>query len=443
MKEAAGQVTLTSLSVTEALENILSYFSPLPAVEVPLMEALGTVLAEEVRSDMDNPPFDNSSMDGFAVRAEDTAGAGDDSPVNLRVTGHMPAGAFPQPGDRVEPGAAFRIMTGAPVPPGADAVIRFEDTSEGRALDNARLLPQDARAHAGALGEDVLLYRSVKPGDSVRRTGEDMRQGDLVLGPGTIIRPAEIGLLASVGKARVAAHRRPRVVVLATGDELVEVDQTPGPGQIRNTNNYAIAAQLQSWGAVPINLGVARDSREHLEARLSEALALEPDLIISSAGVSVGDHDFVKDVLLSMGEVRMWRVRVRPGKPLLFGRLGEREVPLLGLPGNPVSSMVTMELFGRPAILKMLGKSSLRRPTVTARVTEAMDYGKGREHYVRGIVSKEGDEYVCRPTGGQGSNLLTSMSRANALLIIPESVSRVEPGDQLKALMLDWPEEVF
>jgi molybdopterin molybdotransferase len=443
MKEEARQVTLTSVSVSEALENILSYFSPLPSVEVPLMESLGTVLAEEVRSDMDNPPFDNSSMDGYAVRAQDTLDAGDGSPARLRVTGHMPAGAFPQPGDRVEPGTAFRIMTGAPLPPGADAVIRFEDTSEGRVLDNARLLPQDARAHAGELGEDVLLYRSVKTGDSVRRVGEDMRAGDLVLSPGVIIRPAEIGVLASVGKAQVFVHRRPRVVVLATGDELVDVDQTPGPGQIRNTNNYAIAAQLQSWGAVPLNLGVARDSREHLEQKLREALDLEPDLIISSAGVSVGDHDFVKDVLLSMGQVRMWRVRVRPGKPLLFGRLGEREVPLLGLPGNPVSSMVTMELFARPAILKMLGKSRLHRPTVTARALEAMDYGGGREHYVRGIVSREGEEYVCRPTGGQGSNLLTSMSRANALLIIPESVSRVGPGDKVKALMLDWPEEVF
>ncbi|HEY0071482.1 MAG TPA: gephyrin-like molybdotransferase Glp [Chloroflexia bacterium] len=443
MQTQDKQATLTSLSVVEALDNILAQFAPLPAVEVPLVEALGTVLAEEVRSDMDNPPFDNSSMDGYAVRAEDTAGAGDDSPARLRVTGHMPAGAFPQPGDRVEQGTTYRIMTGAPVPPGADAVIRFEDTSEGRALDNARLLPQDARASSSAIGEEVLLYRSVRPGDSIRRAGEDMREGDLALSPGITIRPAEIGVLASVGKARVRAHRRPRVAVLATGDELVEVDQTPGPGQIRNTNNYAIAAQLQSWGAVPLNLGVARDSREHLEAKLREALDLQPDLIISSAGVSVGDHDFVKDVLLSMGRVQMWRVRVRPGKPLLFGRLGAREVPLLGLPGNPVSSMVTMELFARPAVMKMLGKSRLHRPTVTARAVEAMDYGAGREHYVRGIVSKEGDEYVCRPTGGQGSNLLTSMSRANALLIIPESASRVEPGDMLKALMLDWPEEVF
>lgn len=443
MKEDADRATLTSLSVAEALENILAQFAPLSAAEVPLMESLGTVLAEEARSDMDNPPFDNSSMDGYAVRAEDTAGACDGSPVRLRVTGHMPAGAFPQPGDMVEPGTAFRIMTGAPVPPGADAVIRFEDTSEGRALDNARLLPQHARAQTSDIGDEVLLYRSVKPGDSIRRAGEDMREGDLVLSPGVTIRPAEIGLLASVGKARVRVRRRPRVAVLATGDELVEVDQKPAPGQIRNTNNYAVAAQLQSWGAVPINLGVARDSREHLMSKLREALALEPDLIISSAGVSVGDHDFVKDALLSMGRAQMWRVRVRPGKPLLFGHLGEREVPLLGLPGNPVSSMVTMELFARPAVMKMLGKSRLHRPTITARAVETMDYGAGREHYVRGIVSKEGGEYVCRPTGGQGSNLLTSMSRANALLVIPESVSRVEPGDTVKALMLDWPEEVF
>lgn len=443
MNEQSGQATLTSLSVEEARANILSYFAPLPPVEVTLMEALGAVLAEEVRSDMDNPPFDNSSMDGYAVRAQDTTGAGDSSPTRLRVVGYMPAGGFPQPGDVVEPGTAFRIMTGAPVPPGADAVIRFEDTSEGRTLDNARLLPQDARATISAVGDDVLLYRSVRPGDSIRRTGEDMRQGDLVLSPGITVRPAEIGVLASVGKARVAVHRRPRVVVLATGDELVEVDRRPGPGQIRNTNNYAVAAQLQSWGAVPLNLGVARDSREHLELKLREALDLEPDLIVSSAGVSVGDHDYVKDVLLSMGRVQMWRVRVRPGKPLLFGQLGERQVPLLGLPGNPVSSMVTMELFGRPAIMKMLGKQRLQRPIINARALEAMDYGAGREHYVRGIVSLQGDEYVCRPTGGQGSNLLTSMSRANALLIIPESVGRVEPGDTLKALMLDWPEEVF
>lgn len=433
----------TSLSVAEARENILSYFAPLPPVEVPLPDTLGMVLAEDVYSDMDIPPFDNSSMDGYAVRAADTAGAGDSSPVSLSVTGYMPAGGFPGPDDRVEEGAAFRIMTGAPVPPGADAVIRFEDTSEGRALDNALLLPQDARAVPSTLGEDVLLYRSVQPGDSLRKAGEDLRLGALALAKGITIRPAEIGVLASVGCARVPVHRRPRVAVLATGDELVDVDRKPGPGQIRNTNNYAVAAQLQSWGAVPFNLGVARDTRKHLVAKLQEALALEPDLIITSAGVSVGDHDLVKEVLLSMGEIQMWRVRVRPGKPLLFGRLGERGVPLLGLPGNPVSSMVSMELFGRPLVMKMLGKQRLQRPIITARVLESLDNAGGREHYMRGIVSREGDEYVCRTTGEQGSGILTSMSRANALLIVGEAVSRVEPGDTVRALMLDWPEEVF
>lgn len=442
-KSLTSAGTLTGVSVLEARENILSYFSPLPPVEAPLAESLGMVLAEDVYSDMDSPPFDNSSMDGYAVRSADTLGAGDASPVSLRVTGYMPAGGFPGPDDYIEAGAAFRIMTGAPVPPGADAVIRFEDTSEGRVLDNARLLPQDARAAASTLGEAVLLYRSVEPGSSIRRAGEDTRQGEMVLAQGALIRPAEIGVLASVGGARVRVHRRPRVAVLATGDELVDVDHKPGPGQIRNTNNYAVTAQLQSWGAVPFNLGVARDSREHLVAKLQEALALEPDLIVTSAGVSVGDHDLVKEVLLSLGEIQMWRVRVRPGKPLLFGRLGGRGVPLLGLPGNPVSSMVSMELFGRPVIMKMLGKQRMQRPIIEARALEMLDNAGGREHYMRGVVTRDGTEYVCRSTGEQGSGILTSMSRANALLIVDEAVSRVEPGDTVRALMLDWPEEVF
>lgn len=436
--------TLTGITVAEARENILSYFSPLPVVRVPLPEALGAVLAEDVYSDMDIPPFNNSSMDGYAVRAEDTQRAGNSSPVRLRVAGYMPAGGFPGPGDQVEVGTAFRIMTGAPVPPGADAVIRFEDTSEGRALDNARLLPQDARAVPSTLGEDVLLYRPVQTGDSIRKAGEDTREGEKVLVKGTLVRPAEIGVLASVGAALVPVHRRPRIVVLATGDELVDVDQKPGPGQIRNTNNYAVAAQLQSWGAVPFNLGVARDTREDLIAHLNEALSLQPDLIVTSAGVSVGDHDLVKDVLLSMGEIQMWRVRVRPGKPLLFGRLGENRTPLLGLPGNPVSSMVSMELFGRPLVMKMLGKKQLQRPIIMARALEPLDNAGGREHYMRGVVTRdENGEYSCRSTGEQGSGILTSLSRANALLIVDETTSRVEPGDPVRALMLDWPEEVF
>lgn len=440
---APQNLTLTSLSVAEARANILSYFSPLPAAGVPLTEALGTVLAQDVYSDIDLPPFDNSSMDGYAMRAGDTVGASDADPARLRVIGYMPAGGVPKSGERVERGTAFRIMTGAPVPPGADAVIRFEDTSEGRVLDNARLQPQDARARPSNPGEDVLLYRSVKQGDNVRRAGEDVREGIKVLSAGTLIRPAEVGVLASVGCWRVPVHRRPRVAVLATGDELVEPNEQPGPGQIRNSNSYAVMAQIESWGAVAINLGVAHDSPEHLTLKLQEALASQPDLIVTSAGVSVGDHDYVKDVLLTMGEIEMWRVRVKPGKPLLFGRLGEAKVPLLGLPGNPVSSMVSMELFGRPVVMKMLGKQRLQRPIIKARTEEELDNRGGRENYLRGIVSRQGDEYVCRLAGKQESNILTGMSRANALLIVDAATARVAAGEQVNALMLDWPEEVF
>ncbi|MDQ6694095.1 MAG: molybdopterin molybdotransferase MoeA [Chloroflexota bacterium] len=435
--------TATGVSVAEALDGILAEFAPLPAVSVALARALGLVLAEEVYSDIDIPPFDNSSMDGYAVKSQDTAGADNDKPVRLKMQGYIRAGAALLEKDRVESGKAFRIMTGAPLPQGADAVIRFEDTSEGRKLDTMRLLPGDARAEPNTAGGDVLLFRSVKPGDSVRKAGEDVKAGELVLRPGIVIRPAEVGVLAAVGKSQVLVHRRPRVAVLATGDELVEPSVLPGPGQIRNTNNYAVAAQVEQWGAEAINLGVARDNREHLVAKLKEALALKPDLLVTSAGVSVGDHDIVKDVLLEMGSLSMWRVRVRPGKPLAFGRIGEKGVPFLGLPGNPVSSMVTMELFGRPAIMKMMGKARLHRPIIKAHLLEGLDNAGGREHYMRGIIEKEGDEYTARLTGEQGSGILTSMSRANALLIVDEKTSRMEAGEMVRALMLDWPEEVF
>ena len=437
------QVTLTSVSVHEALDGILANFRPLEAVAVRLEESLGLVLAEEVHADIDLPPFDNSSMDGYAVQAADTAGASSDNPARLRVAGYLPAGAAPGPSDRVERGAAFRIMTGAPIPPGADAVVRFEDTSEGRDLVDAHRQPGTSKASAVAVGGDVLIYRSVKLGDSVRLTGEDVRAGDVVLSRGTIIRPAEIAVLAAVGKGEVLVHRRPRVAVLATGDELVDVSATPGPGQIRNSNNYAVAAQVASWGAVPFNLGVARDNLEHTTGKIREALELQPDLIITSAGVSVGDYDVVKDVLLSLGTISMWQVRMKPGKPLAFGHLGERRVPFLGLPGNPVSSMVNMELFGRPAVMKMLGKTRLFRPTITARAGEPFENNTGREHYIRAIVSKEGGEYIARSTGKQESNILTSMSKANALLILGEGTRLVKEGESVQVLMLDWPEEVF
>jgi molybdopterin molybdotransferase len=358
------------------------------------------------------------------------------------VTGDIPAGAAPGPEDRVETGAAIRIMTGAPVPPGADSVVKFEDTDEGRVLDDPHRQP-GSKASPLKMGGEVQIFHEVKRGDSVRPAGEDTRAGELVLSAGTTIRPAEVSVLAAVGKARVLVHRRPRVAILATGDELVDVSERPGPGQIRNTNNYAVAAQVSSWGAAAIDLGVARDNIEDLTAKIEHALSLEPDLLVTSAGVSVGDYDIVKDVLMSKGSISMWQVRMRPGKPVAFGHLGPKRVPFMGLPGNPVSSMVNMELFGRPAIMKMLGKKRIRRETITARAAEQIENNAGREHYIRGIVTKEGGEYVARTTGAQGSNLLTSMSKANALLIIGEDTRLVKEGDPVRALMLDWSEEVF
>lgn len=436
------ETPLTSVSVQEALEAILANFSPLEPASVALEHAVGFVLAEDVHGDMDLPPFDNSAMDGYAVQAADTAGTAPGSPARLKVTGYIPAGAAPGPNDVVTPGTAMRIMTGAPVPPGADAVVRFEDTDEGRVLDDPHRQPA-SKAQPLNIGGAVLIYHGVKSGDNVRPAGQDIREGDKVLGAGTLIRPAEIAVLAAVGKARVQVHRQPRVAILATGDELVDVGQKPGPGQIRNSNNYAIAAQVTSWGAAAINLGVARDTFEDVSARIREALALKPDLLITSAGVSVGDYDVVKDVLMQYGRISMWQVRMRPGKPLAFGHLGPENVPFLGLPGNPVSSMVSMELFGRPAIMKMLGKSRVQRPIITARALEPFENSSNREHYIRGVVTREGGEYVARTTGVQGSNIITSMSRANALIIVDESTRLVKEGEPVRALMLDWPEEVF
>lgn len=443
MTNTPHEPTLSGVTVAEALEAILAHFSPLPPVSVPLPDSLGLVLAEDVTADIDIPPFDNSSMDGYALRAADTTGASNSKPARLEVTGYLPAGGAPQPGDHVQPGTAFRIMTGAPIPPGADAVVRFEDTSEGRSLDNPTLQPEQSRALPSQIGGDVLVYRSVPAGNNIRPAAGDVRQGETVLQAGVTIRPAEIGVLASVGKAHVSVHKRPRVVVLATGDELVDVDQKPGSGQIRNSNGYSVTAQVCAWGAEAINLGVARDNRDDLTTKLHEALRRQPDLLITSAGVSVGDYDIVKEVLMTMGTISMWRVRVKPGKPLAFGHLGERNVPFLGLPGNPVSSMVSMELFGRPAVMKMLGKSRLERPIIAVRALERIESSPGRENYVRAIVSKQGDEYVARTTGAQGSEILTSMSKANAFLIIDENTRLIEAGEQVRALMLDWPEEVF
>ena len=416
------------LSVEEALERVLSLVRPLPLEEVPILEALDRVLGEDIISDINIPPFQNSAMDGYAVRSEDVRDASPAAPVRLRVIGDLAAGYAPDM--VVAPGTAVRIMTGAPMPPGADAVVRFEDTDEGQALAS--------NMHAGSQRSEVLVLHPVRTHENVRDAGEDIRKGERVLAAGTVLRPQEIGVLASLGHPTVKVHRKPRVAILATGDELVDITEPLGPGKIRNSNEYSNAALVLKYGGIPIRLGIARDNVEDLTAKIHAGLAQQVDLFVTSAGVSVGDYDVVKDVLNQLGQINFWQVRMKPGKPLAVGLIDG--VPLIGLPGNPVSSMVSFEQFVRPAMRIMQGRRAWRKQRVQVIVDEDIKNTSGRRHFVRAIVTKQGDQYFARTTGDQGSGILTSMVKANALLIIPEDQRLVPRGELVTAEMLDWPE---
>lgn len=404
------------LSVEEALEQVLSYFHPLEPERVPIIEALGRVLAEDIYSEIDIPPRANSAMDGYAVLAADTTAAGPQTPKRLRIIGDLAAGYVTE--TEVTPGTAIRIMTGAPIPPGADTVVRFEDTERD--------------------GEWVNIFVAVPVGKNVRPAGEDVRRGELVLRRGTRIRPQEVGMLASVGHKEVMVIRRPRVAILATGDEVVEVDAPLEPGKIHNSNSYSNAAQVLKYGGIPIMLGIARDQVQELTEKIRAGLAQGVDLFLVSGGVSVGDFDVVKNVLAAEGEITFWRVRMKPGKPLAFGRIGG--VPLLGMPGNPVSVMVSFELFARPAILTMLGITDLEKPTVEAILLDEVKRKDGRRHFLRVYVEEKEGEYYAHLTGEQGSGILSSMVKANGLAIIPEEWSRVAAGERVRVMMLDWDE---
>lgn len=415
------------LSVRDALERLVAEFRPLESEVISLDESLGRVLAAPLIAPLDLPPFANSGMDGYAVRSADVASAQPESPVTLPITADIPAGARP-PAATLRPGSAARIMTGAPLPPGADAIVPIESTDDARSSDGA---PPPAR---------VRILRSARPGAHVRLRGEDVRAGDTVLPAGRVIRPAEVGLLAAIGCSTVAVVRQPRIAIFSTGDELAGLDQPLGPGQIRDSNSHALAALITAYGGRPIRLGVAPDRLEAVRQRLRQASHADADMIVSSAGVSVGAFDVVRSAVEADGRLNFWRIRMRPGKPMAFGRV--LDIPFLGLPGNPVSAIVAFEIFARPAILKMGGRSSLNKPQVPVRLADAVD-SDGRESYLRAIVERDGSGYVARLTGGQGSNLITSLTRANALVIVPAGARHVPAGETLAAWMLDWPEEVF
>ena len=420
---------MTMISVEQALEKVLSYVDVLGEEESPILDCLGQVLAEDVYSSIDVPPLDNTAMDGYAVRSEDTRQANQQSPRFLRVIDTVPAGSIST--HELKPGTAIRVMTGAPIPDGADSVVPFEYTDETQ--------------RKGSSGEIGILCKS-EAGWNIRRAGEDITRGSLVLSKGAVVRPQEVGVLASLGRSTVKVIRRPVVAILATGDELVDINQPLPPGKIYNSNAYSVAALVQRYGGIPRPLGIALDSEDSLVAKLNQGLGA--DMLITSGGVSAGDYDVVKDVLAKQGEIAFWTVRMKPGKPLAFGRIGgvskagaARYIPHLGLPGNPVSAMVTFELFARPAILKMMGKKNLAKPTVDAAIGDSIVNSDRRRIFARVVVEKRGGQYFARLTGPQGSGILTSMTLANGLVIIPEDKAGVEAGDVVQVMMLDWSEE--
>lgn len=418
------------LDVEEALERILAYFEPLPAVDVPLLDALGQVLAEPLIAQISIPPLDNSAMDGYALRAADITHAGGESPVELQVIGSIPAGTVSD--QVVKRGTALRIMTGAPVPEGADTVVAFEDTDEVERRDS------------GSSMDAVGVKLAAGPGENIRSAGEDVQRGSTVLDAGTALRAAELGVAASLGMKTVPVIRRPVIAVLATGDELLEPGEPHQPGKIYNSNNFSVAASVKTCGAIALVIGVARDTESSVEEAL--ARALDADMVITTAGVSKGDYDFVKDVLAKRGEIALWSVRMRPAKPLAFGALDARDgrrVPHLGLPGNPVSALVAFEQFARPAIRKMMGKEMAPIPTVRAVLDDPISNFDGRRVYARVIVYRENGQYRARSTGNQSSGVLTSMARANGLAICPDDRARLEAGETATVQMLDWPEYVF
>ena len=419
------------ISVEEALEKVLSYVEVLEPERKPILDCLGQVLTEDVYSTIDIPPLDNSAMDGYALRAGDTRGASESSPRYLVVVGEVAAGSMPTKEGR--PGTAIRIMTGAPLPEGADAVVKFEDTDEV-----SRKSSKEHLSHIGVLCQ-------AKKGLNVRRRGEDIAKGHLILEKGKVLRPQEIGVLAALGHSTAPVIRRPIVAILATGDELTSVDQPLAPGKIHDSNTYTIAAEVSRYGGIPKILGIGRDSVESLTEKIDAGL--DADMLITSGGVSKGDYDIVKDVLAEQGEIGFWTVCMKPGKPIAFGVIKKvkgrrkRKVPHLGLPGNPVSSMITFEQFARPAILKMMGRRILTKPTIRAIIEDNIANTDGRRLFARVTVTRRSGQYRASLTGPQGSGILTSMAEADGLAVIPESSKGVKAGDMVEVQMLDWGEE--
>ncbi len=410
---------MSLLSVDEARSRMLSHFKPIGTETLPLAECARRVLGIDVVAQNDLPSFDNSAMDGFAVIASDLVDAGPASPRTLKVVADIPAGTSPNV--TLAPGQAARIMTGAPLPKGADAVIPVEETDFHE------------RAPGTPAPKTVAIYKALRAGDYVRAQGTDVQTGQPVLKAGHRLRPQDLGLLAMLGIAEVPVYHKPRVALLSSGDELVPVDAPLRPGKIRDSNTYTLSALLEDAGAEVLNLGIATDRRNAVEALLEKAAAQQVDLILSSAGVSVGAFDFIKDVVEAQGELNFWRVNMRPGKPLAFGKF--KSIPFIGLPGNPVSAFVGFEVFVRLTLERMSGLKTAGRPRVRVRLAESIT-SDGRESYLRSDVREENGILSARLAGHQGSGNLLSIVQANALLIIPAGVKSLAAGTEIDAWLL-------
>ncbi|MET8567796.1 gephyrin-like molybdotransferase Glp [Streptomyces sp. NPDC004783] len=419
------------------LDDILATVRPLEPIELHLLDAQGCVLVDDVTVPVSLPPFDNSSMDGYAVRVTDVAGASEEFPAVLEVVGDLAAGQAEPP--TVGPGQAARIMTGAPLPPGAETVVPVEWTDGGLGEGPAAGMRARSLAPEGAEGQ-VRVYRPAEAGAHVRTAGSDVRAGDRALRAGTVLGPAQIALLAAIGRGRVRVRPRPRVVVLSTGSELVQPDEELAPGQIYDSNSFALTAAARDAGAIAYRVGAVADDAETLRSTIEDQL-VRADLMVTTGGVSVGAYDVVKEALEHVADedepgsgVEFRKLAMQPGKPQGFGSIGPDHTPLLALPGNPVSSYVSFELFVRPAIRTLMGLPDVHRPTATATLAAdtALTSPKGRRQFLRGRL---GDGSVT-PVGGAGSHLVAALAQADALIVVPEDTESVEPGAEVEVVLL-------
>lgn len=401
------------IRVDAALKAIFKHIRTLGAETVKLTDSLGRVLAEDIYANMDIPGFDNSAMDGYALRAHDTKGASKNNFKLLRVIADLKAGDVTKEISRDK--QAFRIMTGAPIPKGADSVIIVEHTQK-EAKDR------------------VKIFKEVRRGENIRKRGEDIRKRELILKKGILLKPAHLGVLASLGRPVLKVTRKPRVAILATGDEIIDIDKKLGPGKLYSSNTYTLYSQILKCAGIPQDLGIACDKSGQLQKKIRKGF--DSDIIIASGGVSVGDYDLVKFVLARMGtDIKFWRVAMRPGKPLVFGLI--KGIPVFGLPGNPVSSMVTFEVFVRPVILKMLGQIADEQKTIDAVLEEDIKKKKGIRYFLRAETRWENDVYRTRISGPQGSAILKSMAQANSLIILPEEEEFISKGAKVKVKFLE------